>query len=91
MTHDNFDNQTVVTSAEEDSLECMESTLGKDRSQARKRHHDEEKSKNDSKKTLDIVIAKSKKVLPDANPDQHYRVVKKCKNASKKVHTKRAH
>ena len=91
MTHDNFDNQNVVTSIEKDTSECMGALSGKNRSQARRRHHDEEKAKTDSQKTLDIVIAKSRKALPDANPDQHYRTVKKWKNASKKVHSKRTH
>lgn len=89
MAHDNFDNQTVVISDEEDSLECMESPVEKDRSQARRRHHDEEKAKKDSKKTLDIVLAKSEKLSEKATPDQQFRVDKKCKNASKKVHTKK--
>lgn len=89
MAHENFDNQTVAIPDEEDSLECMESPLEKDRSLARRRHLDEDKAKKHSKKALDIVLAKSGKLSPKATTEEQVRAEKKCKNASKKVHTKK--
>ena len=89
MEHENFDNQTVAIPDEEDSLECMESPLEKDRSMARRRHLYEDKAKKHYKKALAIVLAKSGKLSSKATPAEQVRAEKKCKNASKKVHTKK--
>lgn len=88
MAQDTFYNQPV-DSEEDDSLECMEPELVKDRSISRRRHLDKERAKRNSEKTLSIVLSKSGKLPDKSTPEQQLRAEQKCKNTQKKVHQKK--
>lgn len=87
MPQDSYNNILNV----EDELidDCVDEAIEKDRSTACRRINDSKRATSRSKKTLDVVVAKTKRKAADATKDQLVRGQKKCKNVSKKVHEKK--
>lgn len=96
MTHNDFCTCSTECSGEcPNSMNCPldsnDTSLSKDRTISRRRHHDSVRQKNRNNKSLDVVTAKADKLSDKATTEEIVRAEKNAKTLQKKFITNNHH